>query len=296
MINRPLSMTSFGRGEHIANNRIWTAEVRSVNHRFCDIKIRLPRKYGVLEERIKKAITATFNRGHIDVNISYSGEDEGAILLKTDLAFARQYQLCLQELNDDLGLNSPPDLAMIANYRDIITSENQEEDLDEIWSDGIQQALQAALDDCAGMRQTEGAILKEDLVSRLAQVAKAADKITTMIPQLITDKKSALVERLDTLLNDVAIDPTRLAQEVAIMVDKADVTEELVRLQSHIKQFSHFLDLDEPTGRRLDFLLQEFLREINTLASKIANSKVAYLAVDIKNELEKMREQVQNLE
>lgn len=289
-------MTSFGRGEYSANTRLWIAEVRSVNHRFCDIKIRLPRKYGVLEERIKKEITAAFNRGHIDVNIGYSGEDERAILLKTDLAFARQYHRCLQELNEDLGLNSPPDLAMIANYRDIITSENQEEDLGEIWSDGIQQALRAALDDCAKMRQTEGNTLKEDLINRLGIVTDAADKITTMIPQLITEKQAALAERLDTLLQGVAIEQTRLAQEVAVMVDKGDVTEELVRLQSHIKQFAYFLDLDEPTGRRLDFLLQEFLREINTLASKITNAEVAYLAVEIKNELEKMREQVQNLE
>ncbi|MCK4838654.1 MAG: YicC family protein [Desulfobulbaceae bacterium] len=293
---RPLSMTSFGRGEYAANSRTWTAEVKSVNHRFCDIKIRLPRKYGALEERIKKEISSSFNRGHIDVNIIYNGEDEGTILLKTDLAFARQYQRCLQELNEELGLNSPPDLAMIASYRDIISSVNQEEDLDEIWSNGIQQALKSALDDCTKMRQTEGGNLKEDLVSRLAKVAEAAEKITGMIPQLIAEKKSTLEERLDTLLAGVALDQARLAQEVAIMVDKADVTEELVRLQSHISQFTNFLNLDEPTGRRLDFLLQEFLREINTLASKITNAEVAYLSVEIKNELEKMREQVQNLE
>lgn len=295
-MTRPLSMTSFGRGEYVADSRIWTAEVRSVNHRFCDIKIRLPRKYGALEDHIKREITASFNRGHIDVNISYSGEDEGTILLKTDLAFARQYHRCLQELNEELGLNSPPDLAMIASYRDIISSESQEENLDEIWSNGIQQALKSALEDCTKMRRTEGGNLKEDLANRLAKVAEAADKIKEMIPKLIVEKKSTLEERLDTLLNGMALDQARLAQEVAIIVDKADVTEELVRLQSHISQFTNFLDLDEPTGRRLDFLIQEFLREINTLASKITSADVAYLAVEIKNELEKMREQVQNLE
>jgi uncharacterized protein (TIGR00255 family) len=289
-------MTSFGRGEYTANSRTWIAEVRSVNHRFCDIKIRLPRKYGALEERIKREISSFYNRGHVDVNLSYSGEEEGAVLLKTDLAFARQYQSCLQELNEKLGLNSPPDLAMIAGYRDIISSESQEEDLDEIWSSGIQQALKSALEACTKMRQTEGGNLKEDLMSRLSTITEAAAKIEKLVPQLITEKKSTLEERLNSLLNGVEIDQARLAQEVAIMVDKADVTEELVRLQSHISQFANFLDLDEPTGRRLDFLLQEFLREINTLASKITNTKVAYLSVEIKNELEKMREQVQNLE
>ena len=293
---RPLSMTSFGRGEYTANSRTWTAEVRSVNHRFCDIKIRLPRKYGALEERIKKAIASYYNRGHVDANISYRGEEEGAVLLKTDLEFARQYQSCLQELNEKLELNSPPDLAMIAGYRDIISSESQEEDIDAIWSNGIKQALMSALDECAEMRQTEGGNLKEDLMNRLATITYAADKIEKMIPQLINEKKTNLEERLNTLLNGVEIDPARLAQEVAIMVDKADVTEELVRLKSHIGQFENFLGLDEPSGRRLDFLLQEFLREVNTLASKITNAEVAYLSVEIKNELEKMREQVQNLE
>lgn len=293
---RPLSMTSFGRGEYSADSRTWTAEVRSVNHRFCDIKIRLPRKYGALEERIKKEISSAYSRGHVDVSISYRGEPEGAILLKTDLAFARQYHNCLQELNEELGLDSPPSLAMIAGYRDIISSESQEEDLDEIWSSGIRQALRSALEACTKMRQTEGANLKKDLMNRLATISEAAAKIEKMIPQLLSEKKSTLEERLNTLLHDAEIDQARLAQEVAIMVDKADVTEELVRLQSHIGQFENFLALDEPTGRRLDFLLQEFLREINTLASKITSTEVAYLAVEIKNELEKMREQVQNLE
>lgn len=293
---RPLSMTSFGRGEYTAAARTWTTEIRSVNHRFCDIKIRLPRKYGALEDLIKREIAACYSRGHVDVNISYSGGEEGAVQLKTDLAMARQYHRCLQELNETLDLNSPPSLAMIASYRDIISSESTEEDLDEIWSNGINQSLAAALDGCARMREAEGANLKEDLINRLGLITEAAAKIEKMIPQLINEKKATLAERLGILLNGVEIDQARLAQEVAMMVDKADVTEELVRLKSHINQFENFLILDEPVGRRLDFLLQEFLREINTLASKITNAEIAYLSVEIKNELEKMREQVQNLE
>lgn len=293
---KPLSMTSFGRGEHTVNSRTWTAEIRSVNHRFCDVKIRLPRKYGALEELIKKAITSSYSRGHIDANISYSGDEEGAVQLKTDLTMARQYQGCLQELNEKLGLNSPPDLAMIAGYRDVISSESLEEDIDEVWSNGIEQAVKSALAECMQMRAAEGANLKNDLINRLGIISKAANKIEKMIPQLIDDKQSTLEIRLNNLLDGVEIDQARLAQEVAIMVDKADVTEELIRLKSHIGQFENFLELDEPIGRRLDFLLQEFLREINTLASKITNSEIAYLSVEIKNELEKMREQVQNLE
>jgi uncharacterized protein (TIGR00255 family) len=289
-------MTSFGRGEQTVNDRTWTVEIRSVNHRFCDVKIRLPRKYGALEERIKKEIASAYNRGHVEVNIGYNGEDDGGVKLKTDLAMARQYLDCLKELNEELGLHSPPDLAMIASYREVIATESVEEDLDDTWNNGIAPALQAALADCTTMRATEGGNLKTDLISRLATIGEAAAKIEKMIPQLLDEKKATLAERLNALLNGVEIDPTRLAQEVAIMVDRADVTEELVRLKSHIGQFKIFLGLDEPAGRRLDFLLQEFLREVNTLASKITNAEIAYLAVDIKNELEKMREQVQNLE
>jgi len=292
----PLSMTSFGRGQQAANSRTWTIEIRSVNHRFCDIKIRLPRKYGALEERIKKEITDSYSRGHVEINIGYSGEEEGAVLLKTDLALARQYRNCLIELYDELGLSSLPDLAMIAGFKEVISAEDREENLDETWLEGIRPALAKALDECMRMRQAEGANLKEDLMGRLISITASAAKIEKMIPRLIDEKRASLEDRLNAILEGIEIDQSRLAQEVAIIVDKADVTEELVRLKSHIGQFEKFLNLDEPTGRRLDFLLQEFLREINTLASKITNSEVAYLAVEIKNELEKMREQVQNLE
>jgi uncharacterized protein (TIGR00255 family) len=289
-------MTSFGRGEHSAEARTWTAEIRSVNHRFCDVKIRLPRKYAALEEQIKKEITSVFSRGHIDVSISYSGEDEGSVRLKNDLSLAQQYYACLTELNEKLSLDSPPDLAMIASFRDVISSESQEEDLEGIWNKGISQALGSAIIECTRMRETEGGNLRQDLEERLATIDNAAEKIEKMIPEIIAERRAVLEDKLNDLLDGADIDPQRLAQEVAIMIDKADVTEELVRLKSHLGQFTNLLDLDEPTGRRLDFLLQEFLREINTLASKITNAEIAHISVELKNEIEKMREQVQNLE
>lgn len=295
-MTRPLSMTSFGRGEYQTGKRTWTAEVRSVNHRFCDIKIRIPRKYAALEERIKKEISSSYSRAHIDVTISYSGEEQGAVQLKTDMELARQYHDCLKSISKELSLDSGPDLSILSGFREIITVESQEENLDEIWNSGIRQALQSALDECLKMRAAEGGNLKQDLQERLSLIAEASDKIEKMFPQLLAEKKTALEERLANLLSGVEIDQARLAQEVALLADKADVTEELVRLKSHISQFGNFLELDEPVGRRLDFLLQEFLREINTLASKISSAQVAHLAVELKNELEKMREQVQNLE
>ncbi len=295
-MNQILSMTAFGRGEQVSGGRTWTVEIRSVNHRFCDIKIRLPHRYSALEEMIKKEIAATYSRGHIEVGVNCSGGEEGNFQLRTDLHLARQYFRSLHEINADLELETPPDLAMIAGYREVIVAESHEEDLDEVWRNGLGPALQAALTACQRMRETEGDNLRRDLRGRLATIAGAASRIEEQLPQIQTERLTALKERLAALLAGVDLDPIRLAQEVAIMADKSDITEELVRLRSHIDQFGSFLDLGEPVGRRLDFLLQEFLREINTIGSKIANASIAHLGVELKNELEKMREQVQNLE
>lgn len=291
-----LSMTAFGRGERTSGGRTWTVEIRSVNHRFCDVKIRLPRKLANLEELIKKEISAVYTRGHVEVTVNCDGNEEGNYQLRADLHLARQYYHCLQEINAELELNTPPDLTMLAANRELIVSESREESLEEVWTAGLAPALQEALTACRRMREAEGNHMRDDLRVRLACIAKAAQKIETMVPHMVAERESALKERLTVLLAGIDLDPQRLAQEVAIIADKSDITEELVRLRSHIGQFENFLGQSEAVGRRLDFLLQEFLREINTIASKIANAEIAHLGVELKNELEKMREQVQNLE
>ena len=291
-----LSMTAFGRGERTSGGRTWTVEIRSVNHRFCDVKIRLPRKLANLEELIKKEISAVYTRGHVEVTVNCDGNEEGNYQLRADLHLARQYYRCLQEINAELELNTPPDLTLLAANRELIVSESLEESLEEVWTAGLGPALQEALIACRRMREAEGNHMRDDLRARLACIAKAAEKIETMVPQMVAERESALKERLTVLLAGIDLDPQRLAQEVAIIADKSDITEELVRLRSHIGQFENFLGQSEAVGRRLDFLLQEFLREINTIASKIANAEIAHLGVELKNELEKMREQVQNLE
>ncbi len=295
-MNKILSMTAFGRGEQVGNGRTWTVEIRSVNHRFCDIKIRLPRQYAALEEPIKKEIAAAYSRGHVEVAVNCNGGEEGDFQLRSDLHLARQYYRCLYEINAALELNTPPDLALIAGYREVIIAESREENPEEAWTAGLEPALRGALAECLRMREAEGDHLRQDLRDRLAKIAAAATTIESLVPQIQAERESTLKERLAVLLAGVDLDPMRLAQEVAIMADKSDITEELVRLRSHIAQFEGFLGLEEPVGRRLDFLLQEFLREINTIGSKIANASIAHLGVELKNELEKMREQVQNLE
>ena len=292
----PISMTAFGRGEHASENIGWTVEIKSVNHRFCDIRIKMPRQYTALEEKIKKEITPFYSRGHIEVVVTPAPNLAEAKTLGVNLPLARQYRNCLLEIKNDLDLPaSGMELTLVASYPNVIYAMDEKEDLEAVW-DILRQALRQALELTRDMREREGLSLKNDLLARLDFLAATKEQIKAKIPELTGQKQVSLQERVAKLAKDVDIDPVRIAQEIAIIADKADVTEELVRLTSHIDQFRHFLDQQEPVGRRLDFLLQEFLREINTMASKIADAGIAHQAVELKNELEKMREQVQNLE
>jgi uncharacterized protein (TIGR00255 family) len=294
-MKRPLSMTSFGRGEQGGEQEKWIVELRSVNHRFSDIKIKIPREYAPLEEKIKKIVSASISRGHVEVYVTLSGTNAGSSRLQVNLPLAQDYYACLLKLQETLDLDEPPTLAMLADNRDLITSIEQTADLDQAWA-SLEKALTEALENSQKMREAEGASLKIELLERLAGLEKTVKEIEAMVPQLLQQKETALQERLKKLLGTVDLDPLRLAQEVAIIADKADITEELVRLKSHADQFRKFLDLDEPVGRQLDFLLQEFLREINTTASKINDPLATHKTVFLKNEVEKMKEQVQNIE
>jgi len=297
-MKRPLSMTGFGRGECTGGGRKWTVELRSVNHRYLDIKIRISKKYLVLEERIKKEAASYHARGHIDLCFDVVEESSEGGRLKMDLPLAREYHKCLKILQQEFCPDDGPDLATLTSYRDIITPADEvidPETINEIWL-VAKSALISALRSAAEMRENEGMALKKDLLQRVENFGHTINRIEAYLPGMTGKKEAALKERLNSLLQDFDVDPWRLAQEVAVMVDKLDVSEELVRLRSHMKQFESFLELDEPVGRRIDFLLQEFLREINTIASKINDAETAHLIVDLKSELEKMREQGQNLE
>jgi uncharacterized protein (TIGR00255 family) len=291
-------MTGFGRGTASGPQGAWTVELRTVNHRYLDIGLKLPRRFMGWEERIKKEIDASHGRGRVDVYVTFSDEGAAGTRLKSDLQLARDYLACLEEVAETLAIEGKPDLAMLASYRDIIVPIDEEigaELLEELW-ESLREALGAALNECRQMRQGEGERLAYDLLERLKSFQATLDAVEDSLPGIIANREAALKERLDILLSGVDIDPLRLAQEVAILVDKSDVTEETVRLRSHIQQFKGFLQLNEPVGRRLDFLVQEFLREVNTIASKISNAETAHMTVAMKNDLEKIREQVQNLE
>ncbi|PLX46712.1 MAG: YicC family protein [Desulfobulbaceae bacterium] len=293
----PRSMTGFGRADHQLDQQTWSVEIKSVNHRYCDIKIKMPRQLYVLEDRIKKEIAKVFSRGHVDVIISGNGTMEGSKHLEVDHNLADQYRKCLEELGSRLESTCTADtlLTLISSYPQVIRTVEAEEDSDTLWRQ-LQPAIVRACENSLAMREAEGANLKKDLLERLALFAETVEEIKAKAPELLALRSASLEEKINSRLEGIDIDPARLAQELVILADKADVTEEVVRLDSHISQFRTFLEADEAVGRRLDFLLQEFLREINTLASKISTSSVAHQTVELKNEMEKMREQVQNLE
>ncbi|MCP4339336.1 MAG: YicC family protein [Desulfobulbaceae bacterium] len=289
------SMTGFGRGEFEKDGRVWTAEVRCVNNRYLDLKMKLPRGYSSLEEKIRKKVAETHLRGRVDLFLSVSGDFSDLQEVKVNLALAGGYRSALQALSDEFGLKSDITPQMLATYPDVLTREQKDEDLAVVW-EMADKVIDTALESCDTMRSQEGEALAADLIARLQFFEKTIEHIEKNIPELLEQRQKNLQERLEKLLANVQLDPARLAQEVAVISDKTDVTEEIVRLRCHIAQFTSFLTEESGIGRKLDFLIQEFLREVNTLASKINDATVAHLTVDLKSELEKMREQVQNIE
>jgi len=289
------SMTGFGRGEAEAGGRQWVVEMRCVNHRYLDLKIKMPKGYAGLEEKARKTVAATMQRGRVDVLLSVTGDFSDLREIEVNSNLAATYRESLTNLGVALDLQDNTTLSQLASYPDVLVLKQREEDLGLVWP-AMEQALKQALSACDTMRSQEGDAMAKDLEQRLSHFSEVIHTIENTIPELLQRREQNLKERLQKLLDNVQLDPQRLAQEVAILADKTDVTEEIVRLDSHINQFRAFLGSDEAAGRKLDFLLQEFLREVNTMASKINDAAIAHLGVELKGELEKMREQVQNIE
>lgn len=289
------SMTGFGRGEREYDGRVWTAEVRCVNNRYLDLKMKLPRGYSVFEERLRNKVSELHQRGRVDLFVSLSGEYSDQLEIRVNMSLAAGYRDALASIADEFGLQSSITPELIAGFPEVLIREQKDEDIDIVWP-AIEEIVDIALQGCDVMRRQEGATLAADLTDRLDSFAKTLTAIEKSIPDLLDQRQKSLQERIEKLLGNIGLDPVRLAQEVAVMADKTDVTEEIVRLRSHIQQFTHILAEEGGIGRKLDFLIQEFLREVNTLASKITDATIAHLTVDLKSGLEKMREQVQNIE
>ncbi len=288
-------MTGYGRGEGEKQGRHFSVEVRCVNNRYLDAKIKVPRDYSVLEDPIRKMISAFHNRGRVDLSLSVTGDFSDLVDVRINREVAAAYQKSLTALADLLGIEADLSLSLFAQLPDVLVREQRAENIDELLP-AVNAAVHDALQSCEQMRRREAAALGEDLTLRLASFAGVLDEVEKRVPVLIEQRKSSLQERLQKLLGSVELDPLRISQEIAVIADKTDVTEELVRLRSHIVQFEQMLQDTGAVGRKLDFLIQEFLREVNTMASKINDADIAHMMVALKSELEKMREQVQNIE
>jgi len=292
------SMTGYGKGESLSEQGRFTVEIRSVNHRYGEISVRMPRGFLALENDVKKLLANVLKRGKIDVTVQWEESTAADSMPQVDTVLARGYADLFRSLTADLGLAGDVPLSLVLAQKGVFKDKGttavaveESEYLPQIVS-----TVQAAMNAIDAMRVREGAALGQDLAARRTQVAEWIDQIGARAPLVVSEYRQKLKLRLDQLLDGAEMDPARLAQEVALMADRCDVTEELVRLSSHFVQFDEALKLEEPVGRKLDFLMQEMNREVNTIGSKSSDTEVTSLVIRIKAEMEKMREQVQNVE
>ena len=289
------SMTAFGRGQATVNQGFWLVEIKTVNSRYLDFQLRAPMSLTGLEERLKKHVSTRLSRGRVNLSIRASGAAEPSPRLVLNRALVGEYKRVLEELRRELGLSGEPGLEAFLANRDLIAVEEAAPDMDQLWQ-GLTPALDAALEEVEAMRAAEGAALAKDLGERLDKLQGLFQEVAAKSPQIVEAYRQRLSQRVKELLEAPDPDPQRLALEVAILAEKCDVAEEVVRAQSHVAQFKDFLASPEPVGRKLDFLLQELNREANTMASKTPDAEAGRVIVEIKAELERIREQVQNIE
>lgn len=289
------SMTGFGRAGGNVLGREVSIEIRSVNNRYRDILTYLPKAFISLEDWLNERVAEYVRRGRVEVRVKVEGAAAIGQTLKVDLDRAKAYQAALVSLKNSLGLSDEISLAGILGAGNIITWEEEETDLEEL-KNHLAPILDEALTTMAAMRTREGDSLAQDLLSRLESIGESLKVIESRRDHLVAEAQSRLEEKLLALSERLELDPARLHQEVAYLIERGDISEEITRLRSHFEQFRQFLDDGAEIGRKLDFLLQEFNREINTISSKTRDTSVTNAAVDFKAELEKIREQVQNIE
>jgi uncharacterized protein (TIGR00255 family) len=293
-------MTGYGRAEGRHKGTPIVVEVRSVNHRHCEVVSRLPRALQAYDERVRGVVQAHLARGRVDVTVTFNGERDPGRGLMLDLTLARRYLALLTDLRRKLRLAGSPDVRLVAGFPNVIKpAELAVEDRGAVRA--VERVLARALKAVAGMRLHEGRALERDLSARVEEIERHLAAIRRRLPDIVQEYAARLRGRVTRLLEGMGegkdrIDPSRLAQEVALLADRSDVSEELTRLDSHLAQFRGFLRKSEPVGRSLDFLLQEINREITTIGSKVGDVAVTQEIVAVKAELEKVREQVQNVE
>ena len=290
------SMTGFGHGE-VSNdkNQKVTVEMKSVNHRYCDISLKLPKKLAMFEANIRNIMKEYASRGKIDIYVSYEDLSETAVSLHYNQAMAAEYMQVFKKMQEDFGIETKITAEALAKYPEVITLEEVQQD-EEVWWELLEAALRQAAEKFVETRTIEGANLKKDLLGKLDQMAADVAFIERRSPQIIAEYRAKLEEKVKEFLEDSAIEEIRIAEEVTLYADKIAVDEEIVRLQSHISSMTDVLESDESIGRKLDFMAQEMNREANTILSKSSDVDLADHAIELKTNVEKVREQIQNIE
>lgn len=290
------SMTGFGRGTADVDGVTATIELRSVNKRFLDVATRLPQNLSERESEIQSILKQTFSRGRITVQVQVDKAIDHTLPIQVDEEAARAYGRLLETLRRVANLDASVQVADLLQFSDVFTSvEETPEDTEQTWN-AIQAALTEAIDQLQAMRLQEGRALHDDLAARVAAIEDNLVQVERLAPARVEEARTRLEERLAELMQDDRLDPDRLEQEIAITADKLDITEECVRLHSHLDLFREALDNDDAVGRKLNFIVQEIHREVNTIGSKANDAEIARHVVQMKEEVEKMREQIQNVE
>ena len=289
------SMTSFARETFVLEGSEYALELRSVNSRFREVVTKLPFSPPELEERVRQKIADYIHRGRVHLSISTDKLGDTGIEVDFNEPLARRFYEALARLKNTLGLAGDIEIGMMSQLKDIFVFSMPKENEEEIWL-RLEPALDRALRAMVAMRRREGDALERDLRDRLNFIADIIERIDVLRESVVWDSAARLKERIRLLTEGMNIDEQRLAMEVAIIADKSDITEELVRVQSHVNQFREFMVSEDPLGRKLDFLVQEINREVNTIGAKVNHAEVSQLVVEIKSQLEKIREQIQNIE
>ena len=289
------SMTGYGRGEAVLRGRPITVELRSVNNRYLDCTVKMPRIYVFAEDAIKSQVQAHISRGKVDVFVTIGPSESGDISISVNKPVADGYYKALCELRDSYNLRDDISVSLLSRFQDVFLVEKTQEDLEAMSAD-ICSVLELALKDFDAMREREGEKLRQDVESRAKAISALTNKVEERAPGIVADYRARLSAKMAEVLQNTQLDESRILTEAAIFADKVAVDEELVRLRSHLSQLEHMLNQGGILGRKLDFLIQEFNREANTIGSKCSDLETAGYVVDIKAEIEKIREQIQNIE
>jgi uncharacterized protein (TIGR00255 family) len=289
------SMTGYGAAEVSTDAGRLSAEIRSVNHRYCEISLRLPRSISGLEGPVRQLLTEKISRGKINLTVSWEGYEEEGGRLRVNHDVARQVVAALQELRTTYDLGGPLDARSVASMSDVLTWDRAPIDEKKQW-DQLKRVLEAVVENMASMKDREGEALWREFETRLVAIETLLARAEERAPLRPREAQERMLARLKPLLGDIPVDPVRVAQEVAFLAERLDCTEECVRMRAHLSQFRRLFVDKEPAGRKLNFLLQEMNREVNTLGSKGNDAVIAEVVIELKDEVEKLREQVQNVE